>query len=67
MRHLLAYSHQARAFHHHSYGLGSWVAHTVARGLIYRTISSLTRGMGVGMLLVLVLAALVAVWLVRRA
>lgn len=67
MRHVLAYSHQAHDLHHHGYGLGSWVAHTVARGLIYRTIWSFTRGMGDGMLLVLVLAALIAVWLVRRA
>lgn len=56
MLHLLAY-HQS---------MGTWVAHTVARGLIYRVIWRVTDHMQLGLLLILAAAALFLVWFVRR-
>lgn len=51
----------------HGYGMGSWVAYTVARGLIYRAVWTGTRGMALGTLILLVVLAVVVCWLMRRA
>jgi hypothetical protein len=60
------------ASYHSAYGFGggSWLAHTVVgsvlRGLIYRSIWSLTRGMSTAEIVTLAIVAIVAVFVVSR-
>ena len=60
------------ASYHPAYGFGggSWLAHTVVgsilRGLIYRSIWSLTRGMSPAEIITLAVVAIVAVFVVGR-
>lgn len=58
MNELLAYY---RGHYGGGHGIGSWVAHTVARDLIYRAVGAATRGLDAGELICL---AIIAVWLV---
>jgi hypothetical protein len=58
------------AYYHYTYyshgGIGGWLTETVARSLVYREISVLTRGMGpleIGILLILALAVM---WAMSR-
>ena len=60
------------ASYHPAYGFGggSWLAHTVVgsvlRGLIYRSIWSLTRGMSTAEILILAAVAILAAFTFRR-
>ena len=60
------------ASYHTAYGFGggSWLAHTVVgsilRGLIYRSIWSLTRGMSTAEILILAAVAILAAFTFRR-
>jgi hypothetical protein len=57
---------QASAYYHGGHHLGSWVAHTVARDLIYRLVAAATRGMGLVELLVLAIIAIGVIWALQR-
>jgi hypothetical protein len=60
------------ASYHPAYGFGggSWLAHTVVgsilRGLIYRSIWSLTRGMSTAEIVTLAIVAVAAAFMFRR-
>jgi hypothetical protein len=54
----------------YGFGGGSWLAHTVVgsilRGLIYRSIWSLTRGMSAAEIVALAVVAILAAFMFRR-
>jgi hypothetical protein len=54
------------AYSMHHYGTGSWVAHIVVGSLIHRAVWAVTRGMSAGMLVLLAVVAVGALWAWNR-
>jgi hypothetical protein len=52
---------------YHYYSFGSWLAHTVASGFIYRAIWSATRGLSAPEIIALAVVAVGILWAMRRA
>jgi len=51
---------------YHGSGFGGWVADMAARGLVYRAINSLTRGMSSAAIMALAAIAILVAWNMRH-